>query len=137
MHPFILRPSHRDGKTAVVVLRHIVETEPENDTYESVPKETSADNATEPANTVNSVVLPEGIELFKFEDFDDLNSSLTELSNGWFAIDLGENIWQIFDENGTPLGIIFLPSDINDIKDFDIELIKSNLVPLRNTMLTT
>ncbi|GHV12002.1 hypothetical protein FACS1894219_04130 [Clostridia bacterium] len=50
------------------------------------------------------------------------------LSNGWTAEDLGDGLWEIFDENGVPLGYIHLPEG-ESIEEYDIE---NNLTPLGN-----
>ena len=51
------------------------------------------------------------------------------LPNGWFAADLGEGYYEIFDANGTAKGIVILADDI-DIQDCDIDFIEANLIPL-------
>ena len=48
------------------------------------------------------------------------------LANGWFAVYLDDGIWEIFDEDGVPLGLILFDSD-GDIEDYDVE---GNLIPL-------
>lgn len=48
------------------------------------------------------------------------------LDNGWYAEDLGDNLYMIFDEDGVPLGYIKL-FDGDTIDSIDIE---SNLIPL-------
>ena len=48
------------------------------------------------------------------------------LNNGWFAVDLGNNLYEIFSENGTPLGFAQLKDgeSIEDWEDYD------SLIPL-------
>ena len=41
-------------------------------------------------------------------------------------MELDDDWWEIFDENGTPLGVIHLPGNIHD---YDIDYIKDNLKP--------
>jgi|GEM_PF-3382700 len=53
-------------------------------------------------------------------------SSAILLSNGFFAVEAEENLFQIYDENGTPLGYIRVPEG-DDIENMDIE---ANLIPL-------
>lgn len=48
------------------------------------------------------------------------------LTNGWFAVDLGDDLWMLFDENQLPLGFVLLSED-DDIEFFDWE---GNLIPL-------
>jgi pilin isopeptide linkage protein len=57
------------------------------------------------------------------EDFDD---DRIPLINGWFAKDLGDGLYEIFDNNGTPLGYVQLKDgeSIEDWEDYD------NLIPL-------
>lgn len=88
---------------------------------------------TEPTTTADSVILPEGIELAEYEDFEELLNSAIPLANGWLAVDLGGDIWQIFDENFIPLGV-FMMSDGEEIEDIDIEFIEMNLIPLAGVM---
>jgi len=51
---------------------------------------------------------------------------LIPLANGWFAKDLGDGLYEIFDSNGVPLGYIQLKDgeNIEDFEDWD------RLVPL-------
>ena len=50
----------------------------------------------------------------------------TPLGNGWFAVELDDLIWEIFDENGTPLGIMIFEDD-----DWDWEFVDfDDMIPL-------
>ncbi|MCL2772552.1 MAG: hypothetical protein FWD71_04300 [Oscillospiraceae bacterium] len=51
---------------------------------------------------------------------------LIQLPNGWFAEDLGDGLYAIFDNDGVPLGYVQL-GDGDDIMTYDVE---HNLVPL-------
>jgi hypothetical protein len=48
------------------------------------------------------------------------------LYNGWFAVQLEDDMWEIFDANGVPLGTVRLPEGVS-IEDYDVE---GNLIPL-------
>ena len=71
-------------------------------------------------------VLPEDMELF-----EEMPDNAIALANGWFGADLGDGWWEIFNENGVPLGVFYLP-DGESIADLDIAFIKLNLIPLAN-----
>ena len=90
--------------------------------------ETFIPESTNPANVKQTFVLPNGIELL-----EKMQEGAIPLTNGWFAIDLGNEIWEIFDENGKPLGIIIL-SDNENINDIDISFIEANIIPLGNVI---
>ena len=120
----------------------VKETKTDNEIIipDSLPKdETSeiiiSDSNINPADAPEIIiVLPEGIELMDDEINDEeLQERGVPLANGWFAVDLGNNYWEIFDENGVPLGVIYL-SDNEDIQTLDIEYIEANITPLANIM---
>ena len=75
------------------------------------------------------LVLPEEIELYDDEDWENILDDAVPLSNGWFAVDLGYsyNLWQIFDENGVTMGIFRLLADM-DIENIDIDFLISNMI---------
>ena len=101
------------------------------------PTETATEAATAPATTgapTEPPVIPDDLELFEFEDFEDLLDNATPLSNGWFGVELDDDWWQIFDENGVPLGVIHLP-DGGDIEDYDLDFVEANIVPLASITL--
>lgn len=54
-----------------------------------------------------------------------VSDAMIPLGNGYFAVDLGDNLYEIFDENGVPLGYIRLANDekIEEWTDFE------NLIP--------
>ena len=60
------------------------------------------------------------------EYYEDMPDYGTPLGNGWFAVDLGDDLYEIFDENGTPLGFVRFDGDIEEWEDFD------DIVPLAN-----
>ena len=86
-----------------------LETEPSTEPYIEPP--------TEPE------IIDENEEIYEEEDMGD---GRIPLRNGWFAIDLGDNLYEIFDENGVPLGYVQLEDgeDIEDWEDYD------RLIPL-------
>ena len=50
------------------------------------------------------------------------------LANGWFAFELDEFIWAIFDENGASLGVMIFEDD-----DWDWEFVDfDNMIPLES-----
>jgi len=71
--------------------------------------------------------IPGDLTLFEFDNLEDLLDNATPLTNGWLAVDLDDDWWEIFDENGVPLGVIFLPGDIYD---YDFDFIFTNMLPL-------
>ena len=85
------------------------------------PSETSEANATEPPAMTDVVILPQGIALF-----ETLPDNATPLANGWFAVNLGDALWEIFDEDGIPLGVVFLQGG-ESIEEYDVA---SGLIPL-------
>jgi len=79
------------------------------------------------------VILPEAVaplilEPIIFEDFED---ALVPLDNGYFAMDLGEDVYEIFDEQGIPLGLIQLEDGeiIEEWEDFDSIIPLANFIP--------
>jgi len=54
----------------------------------------------------------------EIEYYEDMPTDRIPLKNGWFAVDLGDGLYEIFDSNGTPLGFIQLKPGEN-IEDFD------------------
>gem|GEM_PF-6356394 len=82
-----------------------------------------------------AVVLPGNIELLDEDevDLEWLENNAIPLNNGWFAVDLTENWWEIFDECAVALGLLKLTDD-EDITDLEIEFIETNLIPLENVM---
>jgi len=53
----------------------------------------------------------------------------TPLGNGDFAVELDDWVWEIFDENGVPKGIMIFDEDW----DWDWELVDwDNMIPLGN-----
>ena len=63
--------------------------------------------------------------------YDEIPSHAIPLVNGWFAVDIGENIYEIFDQNGVPLGFVVLGDgeSIEDWKDYDNLTPFSVLIP--------
>ena len=96
---------------------------------------TSGDQGTEPKSD-EILILPEGVELIDNVNVDELanRSDFVLLENGWYAVKLGEKLWQIFDENGVVLGVLILPDEILDIEDCEIEYIESMMVLMKNVM---
>jgi len=116
------------------------QTTPEETTSEPAAEETTTEEpTTEPPTTTETATTeappteppeaPDDLELFEFEDFEDLLDNATPLTNGWFAVELDDDWWEIFDENGVPLGVVFLPEG-GDIEDYDLDFIEANIVPL-------
>jgi len=83
--------------------------------------------AAAPPPTTTPPEIPPGLTLFEYEDLEDLLDNSMPLANGWLAVDLDDDWWEIFDENGTPLGVIFLPGEIYD---YDFDFIFTNILPL-------
>ncbi|MCL2158168.1 MAG: hypothetical protein FWH48_02040 [Oscillospiraceae bacterium] len=67
-------------------------------------------------------------EEYEDEEFEEVDGRIP-LANGWWAeYDEEEDVWYIFDDEGTPLGYIKLPEG-EDIEDYDVV---GNLIPLWN-----
>lgn len=84
-----------------------------------------------PANSMAAVATAAGN--FEVEIYEDIPDNAVPLSNGWFAVHLGNDIYEIFDENGVPLGLVVLEDteDIKEWKNFD------NLIPLTDLTFIT
>ncbi|MCL1859306.1 MAG: signal peptidase I [Oscillospiraceae bacterium] len=105
------------------------EEKPETDVEPDI-SETQA--AIKPPNEISTepiIELPiESNEKF----YDENKNKRITLVNGWFAeYDKDNDVWYIYDENGILLGTIILPEG-KTIEDFDIEYIKSHLIPFVN-----
>jgi len=86
---------------------------------------------TEPAGTEEGHT-PEDAEPTEFKNIEIPLNNAAKLSNGWLAVDIGDDWWEIFDERGTPLGLFKFHDAMEtdaDIEDLDIWLIELNLVP--------
>jgi hypothetical protein len=66
----------------------------------------AAEPVTEPVIETTAAALPENIEVY-----DEMPDGVIPLGNGWSAKYVGDGWWEIFDENGTPLGFIWLADD--------------------------
>ena len=116
-------------------------TEPTADTTttesqtEPTTEETTTRSATEqPSGNTQSGAVPQEVFDSLYEDdmeIEWLEENATPLSNGWFAVDLGDDWWEIFNESGVPLGVFYL-DDGEDIEGVDIAFIEINLLPLGN-----
>ena len=112
-------------------------TEPTNESStEPTLPETTTESTTETTTTGNtqSGAVPQEVFDSLYEDDMDvewLEENATPLSNGWFAVDLGDDWWEIFNENGVPLGVVYL-SEGEDIEGVDIAFIELYLIPLAN-----
>jgi len=96
-------------------------------TYEPKP-----DEPTTATTVTTKPVIPYDLVLFEFENFEELLENTTPLDNGWFALKLDGDWWEIFDENGVPFGVVHLP-DGGDINEYDLEFIEENIIPLEIT----
>ena len=99
-------------------------TDENNENIENTIKDPAADNNNN-SNNNNSAVLPNSIKLYETMPDDAL-----QLDNGWYAAALNDEWWQIFDENGVPLGIIRF-TDINDI-----EHLGQNIILIENIIIS-
>jgi pilin isopeptide linkage protein len=64
------------------------------------------------------------------EEDEGLDNDRIPLNNGWYALELGDGVYEIFDANGNPLGIIYLPDGM-DIVDYDgVNLPIEPIVPI-------
>jgi hypothetical protein len=61
--------------------------------------------------------------------YEIMPEDLIPLNNGWFAKDLGDGLYEIFDNNCAPLGIVEI-NDGESIEDWDDY---DNFIPLANT----
>ncbi|MCL2816403.1 MAG: hypothetical protein FWD23_17550, partial [Oscillospiraceae bacterium] len=99
-----------------------------------IPTEPTIDEPTiEPATTTiiptepaTQPTVPVLISAGDFEYYEDMPDFGIPLSNGWFAVDLGDGLYEIFGENGVPLGFVWFDGDITDWEDFD------DLIPFAN-----
>ena len=71
--------------------------------------------------------VPGDIKPYEPDNFEDLKDNSTPLGNGWFAVELDDDWWEIFDENGTPIGVIHLPGGMGE---YDLDYIVDNIKPL-------
>ena len=78
-------------------------------------------NPAEPTTVTESEILPGSIVLSP-----NTTKSAVRLDNGWTAEPIDDNYWEIFDENGVSMGVVFLPAG-EDIETYDVI---SNLIPL-------
>ena len=62
------------------------------------------------------------------------NSNAVLLSNGWYAVKLADNLWQIVTENGVVLGVLHISDDDIIIEEYDIEYIIQNMILKENVM---
>jgi len=91
----------------------------------------SATTEEPPSKTVVVITTPDGdIEI---EVYEYMPGTVIPLGNGWFAVYLDDDYWEIFDEDGMPLGMIKLPKDMS-IEDCDIKFIELNLVPFTGVL---
>jgi hypothetical protein len=81
---------------------------------------------TEPPTTENETIKSEPVTTYSHEPGEEMADDMIPLENGWFAMWLEDDLYEIFDQNGTPLGYIRLPEGF-DIEDYDVE---GNLIPL-------
>jgi len=78
----------------------------------------------EPQREVIIATIPNIItEQIDFEDFED---ELIPLTDGYTAIDLGNDVYEIFDDEGTPVGVVIVPEGETLEEWFDIE----EIIPL-------
>ena len=63
---------------------------------------------------------------------NEMSRNAIKLENGWYADPLGNNYWEIFDENGIPVGMVLLPEG-EDIMSYDV---KHNLIVSREVSVT-
>ena len=63
----------------------------------------------------------------EIEIYDTVPENAVPLPNGWWAADLGEGLWEIFDSDGVPIGLIKLDGDI---LDYSIDYIEANMVKI-------
>ena len=119
-----------------------------DDSQTSATETTNADSDTSDSNDsgnttttnvitppANRVVLPPNVELTSGDiELEWLEENATPLSNGWFAVDLGEDWWEIFDDSGVPLGVFNFADYEGNIEDMDVTIIEFNIVPLSNVM---
>jgi pilin isopeptide linkage protein len=75
------------------------------------PTESETEPYIEPETEPETVEEPEEVE--------EVEEIRIPLANGWFAVPLGDDMYEIFDENGIPLGVIHFEGDIWEWVDFD------------------
>jgi len=113
------------------------ETPPETPPYSPPPETpptqppieepTTAPPTSPPKTPPPQPPIPSGLKPYEPDDLEDLKDNSTPLINGWFAVELEDDWWEIFDENGKTIGVIYLPGGIND---YDVDYIKDNIKPL-------
>jgi len=78
------------------------------------------------AKMINPAVLTLNVEIF-----EKMPEGAVPLGNGWFAVDLGDDVWEIFDKTGVPIGVVILSNGEN-ITDYDVEY---NLIPMADIII--
>jgi pilin isopeptide linkage protein len=91
-------------------------SEPETEPYTEPATEPETEPYIEPPTEPETVTEPEEVE--------EVEEIRIPLANGWYAVPLGDDMYEIFDENGVPLGVIHFEGDIEDWNDWD------SLIPL-------
>jgi LPXTG-motif cell wall-anchored protein len=62
---------------------------------------------------------PERVRIGEIEYYEEMPADAIPLANGWYAVELTDDLYEIFDGGGVPLGFITFEGRIEDWKEFE------------------